>query len=91
MFGVHAYVIFTIDRLMQNIVRQVEASLPPPSLLLISILFPSQLQAVVTDEHCFQIMECYSNFVEQLSASHTRAESLVAIWNQLTREKWMDC
>ncbi len=34
MFGVHAYVIFTIDRLMQNIVRQVEASLSlslPPS------------------------------------------------------------
>ena len=25
MFGVHAYVVFTIDRLMQNIVRQVRS------------------------------------------------------------------
>ncbi len=41
---------------------------------------------MVTDEHCFQIMECYSNFVEQLSASHTRAESRVAMESTYQRK-----
>ena len=47
------------------------------------ILFPhplhAQLQTLVTDENCFQVLECYSNYVEQLSAFQTRMEARVTM------------
>ena len=33
----------------------------------------------MSDESCYQVMECYSNFVEQLTPLHTRMEARVAM------------
>ena len=43
------------------------------------LLLSFQLHTLVTDENCFQMLECYSNFVETLSPSHSRVESRVAM------------
>ena len=34
---------------------------------------------MVTDESCFQVLECYLNFVEQLSSFHIKTESRVTL------------
>ena len=38
-----------------------------------------QVQTLVTDDNCFQVLDCYSNFIEGLSPAHLRAESRVAM------------
>ena len=42
-------------------------------------LSTAQLQTLVSDDVCFQVMDCYSNFVEMLSATQVRAETRVAV------------
>lgn len=39
----------------------------------------TQLQTLVSDENCYQVMECYSAFVEQLSPLHARMEARVTM------------
>ena len=83
MFGVHAYVVFTIDRLVQNIVRQVwnpfyhQLSYHPATQnysLSLSLSFSRpQLHSMLSEEG-YQVMEQFSVFVEQLSPIHISAD-----------------
>ena len=68
MFGVHAYVVFTVDRLVQNIVRQVQCiyCIATGDSHVFSY-FP-QLHAMVADDSCSSVLEQYTCFVEGLSS-----------------------
>jgi len=43
------------------------------------MIFDLQLQTLVSEDVCFQVMDCYTNYVEMLSSSQVRAETRVAV------------